>query len=66
MAIIKCGRCEWEGPPEKCKASMNPYHDMYCPECGTSNLDTSELNAEWRLQGRKYGYGDGNVLNTGS
>ncbi len=62
MAIIKCNQCHWAGPTEECKPCSNVYHDMYCPECGTSNLDTSDFNREWKEGGRAYGYGDDNVL----
>lgn len=54
--------CGWSGPPEKCKPSMSPYHDFQCPKCGTTALDTSELNAAWAKDGNRYGYGDRNFL----
>lgn len=64
MANIKCNQCKWVGPPQDALASMSAYHDMHCPECGTSDLDTSELNAEWAADGERYGYGDHNFLDT--
>lgn len=32
------------------------YHDLACPKCGTTAVDTSELNSG------NYIYGDGNFL----
>ena len=59
---ILCKNCGKKFPPDEAKGCATPYHDMRCPECGTSNLDTSELNKDWANRGEKYGYGDDNCL----
>ena len=61
-AQIKCFVCDFSGDPEKFDLSISIYHDFYCPECGTSNLDTSELNEEWKQRGEEYSYGDNNTF----
>lgn len=55
-------RCTFEGTADEFKGSMGVYHDMRCPKCGTTHIDTSDVNAKWAAEGRDYGYGDNNVL----
>jgi hypothetical protein len=59
--IARCRRkgCEYEGSVDTFKPAMSPYHDMRCPKCGTTNVDTSALKA---ALGDDYGYGDRNSL----
>ena len=62
MANLNCKMCKHVGEATTFKPAVSAYHDFYCPECGSSYIDTSELNKEWAEQGRHYGYGDDNVL----
>lgn len=64
MPICKCSASGFEGDPYSFPATRTAYHDMRCPECGSTNIDTSDINQEWARQGRRYGYGDNNVLDT--
>jgi hypothetical protein len=64
MTTVICEECSWKGSPDDCGTSSSVYHDLTCPKCGTSNLDTSDLRKEFESQGRKYGYGDHNTLET--
>lgn len=59
---ILCKGCGWKGSPDETEPSVSPYHDMSCPKCGTTNLDTSEINKAWAANGDRYGYGDRNSL----
>ena len=61
-AQIKCCSCGYFGDLEKFDLSLSIHHHFHCPECGTSDLDTSELNEEWKQRGEEYGYGDNNTL----
>lgn len=65
--IIKClrKRCGHEGPVEEFPSAASCYHDLCCPKCGTTNLDTSALNQDWASRGQAYIYGDTNVLGNG-
>lgn len=60
--MIRCKRCGWNGAPHDADVSHSPYHDMKCPVCGTTQIDTSEINKAWAAEGKIYGYGDNNVL----
>lgn len=64
--ICKCIMCDFEGTPGEFPPAMSPYHDIRCPKCGTTAIDTTALSESWKEDGRKYGYGDGNVLDTGN
>lgn len=55
---VTCLGCTWSGPAEKCTPALSVYHDLRCPECGTTNLDTSAIIAA----DPSYGYGDDNTL----
>ena len=62
MTEVHCKSCGWTGPADDCRAAMSAYHDLACPQCGSSNIDTSNLNKEWAERGEKYGFGDNNSL----
>jgi phage FluMu protein Com len=49
---MKCNRCNFEGTPNEFEASFSVYHDVKCPKCGTTNIDTSDI--------RNYDYGENN------
>lgn len=55
---VKCENCHWEGDASECKDACTVYHDLRCPECGTTELDTSDVNR--KMEG--YCYGDDNFL----
>ena len=57
---VKCETCGWKGKPSQAEGSVSAYHDMICPECRSSNLDTSEI----KKADPKYGFGDHNTLDT--
>ena len=59
----KCerARCGFEGPVEDFKGSLDFYHDMQCPKCHTSAIDTTDVFDEWA---KVYGYGKNNTLVT--
>ena len=59
---VRCNGCGWSGPPDDCPGTTSYHSDMRCPKCGTTNLDTSEINREWASRGERYGYGDDNFL----
>jgi len=54
--------CGFTGPIGDFKRSMGVYKDIHCPKCGTSRVDTSDVNAAWAAEGKVYGYGDNNTL----
>ncbi len=54
----KCRHCHFEAHPKEFETCLSPYHDLRCPECRTTDVDTSELNQEIT----HYCYGDGNFL----
>ena len=60
----KCLRpgCGFEGPVEEFPGCLTSYHDMCCPKCGTTRVDTSNINLDWKQRGMIYGYGDHNSL----
>lgn len=62
MPICRRDGCGYKGDADTFKGGGSVYHDLYCPKCGTSNLDTSDINAQWKAEGKVYGYGDHNVL----
>jgi len=59
---VKCNHCQYEGEADTFGPSMSYHHDLTCPKCGTTNLDTSVLNADWKAKGEVYGYGDDNFI----
>jgi len=54
--------CNFEGPASMFEMAVNVHHDFCCPKCGTTNIDTSELNIAWEARGEAYGYGDRNTM----
>lgn len=58
----KCNGCGFQAKPDEFDPCMSAYHDFKCPKCGTSNVDSSDINTAWREDGRDYGYGDDNFL----
>ena len=60
--VVRCVRCNFRGQADAFAETRSVYHDMRCPRCATTQLDTSVLNRAWALQGRRYGYGDDNCL----
>lgn len=61
-AHVVCNRCSHSDTPDNFDACLSSYHDMRCPKCGGTNIDTSKMAAEWKAAGREYGYGDNNTL----
>jgi hypothetical protein len=61
---VKCLRpgCGFEGPVETFPGCPGVYADLCCPQCGTTRVDTSEINLDWKSRGMVYGYGDDNSL----
>ena len=57
-AKVRCCECGYYGPWQEFPAAGSAYHDLRCPKCSTTNLDTSECLAE----DSGYGYGKGNTL----
>lgn len=55
---VKCNECEWTGDADDCPPSLSIYSDLRCPKCGTTNLDTSDVNKKLA----DYGFGDDNSL----
>lgn len=61
---VRCLRkqCGFEGLVSMFPMAVSSYHDLCCPKCGSTNLDTSEINRDWAEHGQKYGFGDVNFL----
>ena len=40
-ATVMCQneRCGWTGPLDECPPSYSPYHDIRCPDCGTTQVE---------------------------
>jgi predicted RNA-binding Zn-ribbon protein involved in translation (DUF1610 family) len=57
-----CNGCGFEGPPNKFKGCASYHHDLRCPQCGTTDIDTTAINRAWAERGERYGYGDDNFL----
>lgn len=36
--------CGYEGPVENFLAALSIYHDLCCPKCGTTSIDTSDID----------------------
>lgn len=34
-----CIECGFSGSPDEFDACLSIYHDLICPECGTTNID---------------------------
>jgi len=61
--VARCRSCGFEADGGDFDAG-GMYSDLRCPKCGTTNVDTSRINAAWAARGEKYGYGDDNALDT--
>lgn len=64
MSEVKCNQCSWEGDAADCDACLSAHHDVRCPQCGTTNVDTSKLVQQYKEAGSEYSYGDDNTLKT--
>lgn len=53
-----CNVCSYKAPPRFFEPVMSLYHDLRCPGCGGTDVDTSQL-AE---SDSEYGYGESNSL----
>jgi len=60
--IARCKGCGFEDDVKKFDDCVSVYHDVRCPRCGTTAIDTSQVNAFYRAEGSAYGWGDGNML----
>ena len=60
--VVKCNGCGFKENDNCFKESSSPYHDLMCPKCGTTDLDTSELYFEWGKFNRLYGFGKDNTI----
>jgi hypothetical protein len=60
----KCNQCGFGGHPDLFDASMTYHHDLRCPneKCGSTDIDTSDLNLAWAERGEKYGFGNHNSM----
>lgn len=60
----RCDRagCGHQGPADGFKPAIGVYHDMHCPKCGTTQVDTTDIFEEWAARGEHYAYGKHNVL----
>lgn len=38
-SIATCNQCGFSASPEEFDACLSPYHDLRCPECGTTDVD---------------------------
>jgi len=38
-SVAVCNRCGFSAPPEEFEPCLSPYHDLRCPECGTTDVD---------------------------
>lgn len=57
-----CNQCGFTAPPEEFDASMSAYHDLKCPKCGTTAVDTSNVKKDWEKRHDCYGFGNNNTL----
>ena len=64
-AEVRCYKCGWKGAADDCNACISPLHDLKCPKCGTTDLDTSGLNQRHKEAGNEYSYGNDNYLKPG-
>lgn len=59
--------CGYEGTAdefgEAARRAVTLYHDVRCPRCGTTKVDTSDIARAWAERGEVYGYGNNNSLN---
>lgn len=55
---VNCKMCGSSFTPDDAKPCASAYHDLRCPSCGSTNLDTSEILELWA----DYSYGKNNCL----
>jgi predicted RNA-binding Zn-ribbon protein involved in translation (DUF1610 family) len=60
-----CNGCGFEGEADTFNPCPTAWHDLRCPSCGTTDINTSAINASWKEEGKIYGYGDDNCLIVG-
>jgi hypothetical protein len=53
MVKAKCKECGFSGPVGKFPFALEVQHDLKCPECGSTNIDTSDLLE--KIPGYSYG-----------
>lgn len=59
MTKVKCNACGFEAHPDKFKKyNMGMYHDLRCPKCNSTDINTSEI----KKSASDYSYGDNNCL----
>ena len=58
LPTIACNRCRHTGCVSTYKTPLSVYHDLKCPRCGSTDVNTAPLNALG-----DYDYGDNNTLN---
>lgn len=58
----RCNGCGFEAEADDFDACMSAYHDMRCPKCGTTDIDTTGIFEAWAARGKRYGFGKNNSL----
>ncbi len=38
-SVATCNQCGFSASPEEFEPCLSPYHDLRCPECGTTDVD---------------------------
>ena len=49
----KCNECGYEGPQGRFRPHLYAAHDLECPNCGSTDINTSDLLK--RIPGYSYG-----------
>lgn len=62
--MATCLECGFTAKGEDFDPCISPYHDLRCPKCGTTHIDTATDNKDWDKEGFEYGYGNDNFLKT--
>lgn len=55
-----CNGCGFTAHPDGFKPCTSAYHDLRCPKCGTTDIDTTKVNKAWKERGKMYIFGDHN------
>jgi len=58
----KCLECSFTATANRFNACCSAYHDLCCPKCKTTHIDTADLNLDWQKKGEIYRYGNHNTL----
>lgn len=53
-----CKECGYTSTSNNFHTCQSPYHDLRCPKCQTTHINTTDL---FKLK-NKYGYGNNNTL----